>query len=336
MAPGSDENPNNGPQEPFAYVLIPVLVFGLVVSLITCYRFRRRKRRIARLAEEGGGGGGPAFVRDPETGRMRIDGRANSAAAATGRRRAGRRLGLGVGSREEGLNELGEAPPAYTPNAPKPPSVEHVELMTYSQATAEIGTSRSPPTYGEEASSGAANGPGIETAVRSTSGSASSSASETARLSEELRRGTPSNPTASGANDTTRLSEEMRRDATGDVATTAGTSENARLSQEMRRDATSGDDAAASGAGDTTASSEELRTNTTKNATTSDDSDTTRLSKELRRDTTGNTTTTTTEAPMDANTTVADTAATTNTIPTTSSANEPAPPPKAVLPPASN
>ncbi|KAI0812165.1 hypothetical protein GGR55DRAFT_677761 [Xylaria sp. FL0064] len=343
MALGNDENPNNGAQEPFAYVLIPVLVFGLVVSLITCYRFRRRKRRLARLVEEGGS---PTFVRDPETGRTRIDGRGANGAAATGRRRAGRRLGLGVGSREEGLNELGEAPPAYTPNAPKPPSVEHVELMTYSQATAEIGTSRSPPTYGEESSSGAVNGP----AVGSTSGSSGAGAGETARLSEEMRRDAPGRSGTNSASDTTRLSEEMRRDVTRNVTTTGGANENARRSLESRRDA-DGEQATASGAGQSTRSSEDTRRGTTENVTadttrpseeirkdtprdptmSGDTGETARQSQETRRDATGNAITTATEA-----TTAADTTSPADTTIATSSINEPAPPPKAVLPPASD
>ncbi|KAI1184412.1 hypothetical protein F5B17DRAFT_82567 [Nemania serpens] len=156
MALGNDENPNNGPQNPFAYVLIPVIGFGLVVSLVTCYRYRRKKQRLARFAAD------PAQL---ETGRTRLDRGPNGviliagagAGGARGVRRPvgrSRRLGLGIGtgSREEGLNELGEAPPAYTPNTPKPPTegaVEGIELTTYSQATAEAGTSGSPPSYGE-------------------------------------------------------------------------------------------------------------------------------------------------------------------------------------------
>ncbi|KAK5632225.1 hypothetical protein RRF57_007939 [Xylaria bambusicola] len=151
MALGSDDGSSDGSQQPFTYVLIPILGFGLIISVLTCYKYKRRKRRLARMAAED-----PTFGRDPETGRTRLD-RREPNGAVTGRRRAGRRLGLGVGSREEGLNELGEAPPAYTPNAPKPPSeAGGIELMTYSQATAEIGTSRSPPDYGEEPRAGPA------------------------------------------------------------------------------------------------------------------------------------------------------------------------------------
>ncbi|TGJ82067.1 hypothetical protein E0Z10_g6682 [Xylaria hypoxylon] len=239
MALGNDENSNNGPNQPFAYVLIPILGFGLIVSLITCYRYKRKKQRLARLAAED-----PNYLRDLEAGRTRLDRGPNGVVIVggeRGRRVRGRsrRLGLGVGSREEGLNELGEAPPAYMPNAPKPPSeagaagvVENVELTTYSQASAEAGTSGSPPLYGEEplARPGAV-------AIASTS-----SVADTTRLSEEMRRGasgnatvaaeagtsrsppvysdSPSGTRTSSAGDTARPSEEaVTGDATGNVTT---------------------------------------------------------------------------------------------------------------------
>ncbi|KAI0972432.1 hypothetical protein F4678DRAFT_471945 [Xylaria arbuscula] len=269
MAEGNDDNPNNGPQAPFAYVLIPVLGFGLIVSLITCYRFRRRKRRLARLAAEDG----PTFSRDPETGRTRIDRPDGDRTVATGRRRAGRRLGLGVGSREEGLNELGEAPPAYAASAPKPPSIENIELMSYSQATAEIGTSRSPPQYGQDGTG------------------------ETSRLSQEMRRGPPGNATTSGASDIGRISHELRRHVAGGVTATA------------------------SGSGDSAG-----RTN-------SDSTENARPSQETRRDIPGNTTGDTTATTTEVDTATASATDTTTTAPSTS---EPAPPPRAVLPAATN
>ncbi|KAI0873160.1 hypothetical protein GGS24DRAFT_405053 [Hypoxylon argillaceum] len=173
MATGNDENPNNGPQNPFAYVLIPVIGFGLVVSLITCYRFRRRKQRLARFAAAAAGAG------DPEAGHAsRLHSRGpNGVVILTtpgggggGRRNGGRSrrlgMGIGVGSREEGLNELGEAPPAYAPNGPKPPGEAgggDMELTTYSQATAEVGMSRSPPEYGAEPPAGGMTGAGTGT-----------------------------------------------------------------------------------------------------------------------------------------------------------------------------
>ncbi|KAI0536991.1 hypothetical protein GGR58DRAFT_371933 [Xylaria digitata] len=277
MALGSDDNPNNGPSQPFAYVLIPILGFGLIVSLITCYRYRRKKQRLARLAAED-----PTIIRDLEAGRTRLDRGPNRVVIVgneRGRRVRGRsrRLGLGIGSREEGLNELGEAPPAYTPNAPKPPSevgaagvVENIELTTYSQASAEAGTSRSPPSYGAEPPAR----PG-ETAVASTSSAA----------------------------DATRLSEEMRRDVT--AAPEASTS---------RGPPEYGEPPSSTGAGSGSGTAVE----TTRSA-----SDTVMSSEEASRgDTTGNSTATTaTPLPV---------AGTTTTI---SATDEPAPPPKAVLPP---
>ncbi|KAJ8114142.1 hypothetical protein ONZ43_g4973 [Nemania bipapillata] len=180
MALGNDDNPDNGPQNPFAYVLIPVIGFGLVVSLLTCYRYRRRKQRLAQFATD------PAQL---EAGRARLNRGPNGVVIVTtgsggssGGRRTGRSrrlgLGVGVGSREEGLNELGEAPPAYTPNGPKPPTEaagDSIELTTYSQATAEIGMSRSPPSYGEEPSSTAITG----SEVTSRAGGDASTAEQT-------------------------------------------------------------------------------------------------------------------------------------------------------------
>ncbi|KAI8624459.1 hypothetical protein F5Y19DRAFT_316050 [Xylariaceae sp. FL1651] len=184
---------NNGPdpnsdssQKPFAfaYILIPIIGFGLVAALVTCYRYRRGQR-LARIL------GDPAYERELEAGmqrrrRTQVDRGPNGVVIITttageggggegGRIGGGRRsrrlgLGAGVGSREEGLNELGEAPPAYTPNRPKPSAaegVENVELTTYSQATADAGTSTSPPGYDDEQHP--ATGTGTGTGARGTS-----------------------------------------------------------------------------------------------------------------------------------------------------------------------
>ncbi|KAI8950724.1 hypothetical protein F4801DRAFT_336368 [Xylaria longipes] len=224
MALGNEDNSNNGPnQNPFAYVLIPILGFGLVVAVISCYRYRRKKQRLARLAQD------PEYQRQLEEGpreRTQLDRGPNGViiiAGDRGGRRGGRSrrlgLGVGVGSREEGLNELGEAPPAYTPNAPKPPSevgVEHIELTTYSQATAEAGMSRSPPLYGEEPPSGAGAGP--RAAIGTTS-----DATDTARTSEEAGGRTSGNAAASGANESAGINEETRGDTTRNATTTATT-----------------------------------------------------------------------------------------------------------------
>ncbi|KAI1812605.1 hypothetical protein GGS20DRAFT_524965 [Poronia punctata] len=118
-SPEEEEEASGRTQTPFAYVLVPIIGFGLFCVLITCYRYRR-KRRLLHLQQhelEAGTGSWPR------------------------RRVRPRRLGLGIAatSMDEGLNELGEAPPAY-----KPP--EHV-AATYTQAMAAPATRRSPPGY---------------------------------------------------------------------------------------------------------------------------------------------------------------------------------------------
>ncbi|KAI1735476.1 hypothetical protein F4680DRAFT_306093 [Xylaria scruposa] len=262
MALGNDENPNNGSgQNPFAYVLIPILGFGLIVAVITCYRYRRKKHRLARLAED------PEYQRQLEEGRQRtqLDRGPNGVIiiADRGGRRGGRsrRLGLGagMGSREEGLNELGEAPPAYMPNAPKPPSelgAEHIELTTYSQATAEAGMSRSPPLYDEVPSSNAGPRPGP--AVGSTSG-----AGHSARSSEEIGGDTTRNATASRAVE--RMSVDTRGDGAPNMITSSA-GDGARTSDEIRGHAPG--NAPASSASESNETNEEMRGDTTTTTTT--------------------------------------------------------------------
>ncbi|KAI1178677.1 hypothetical protein F4777DRAFT_82488 [Nemania sp. FL0916] len=215
MAPGNNENPNNGPQNPFAYVLIPVIGFGVIVALLTCYRYRRRKQRLARFAAEHPGrleAGTTRHIRGPNG---VIITTTTTTTTSSGGRRGGRSrrlgLGVGVGSREEGLNELGEAPPAYTADAPKPPTPgdgtgEHIELMTYSQATADAGTSRSPPEYGEAPPSSAGRGVGPSMAPESSTGDHTTSSSEETRggaRSTTATTTTGTSITASGTNEPT-------------------------------------------------------------------------------------------------------------------------------------
>ncbi|KAI0522025.1 hypothetical protein F5B22DRAFT_514079 [Xylaria bambusicola] len=327
MALGSEDGSSNGPQQPFAYVLIPILGFGVIVTVLTCYKYKRRKRRLARMVAED-----PTLGRDPETGRTRLD-RREPNGTVTGRRRAGRRLGLGVGSREEGLNELGEAPPAYTPNAPKPPSeTGGIELMTYSQATAEIGTSRSPPGYADESRTGPAIG--------STSASAGGP-SDSARISQEMRRDVPTGTTASGAGETMRLSEEMRRGNLGNTPA-SGAGDTARVNEETRTD-TPENATAVGSASETVGFREDARRNPP--LTTSGASEPTRSSEGIDGGATARSTgtsndnvnemTTASEGGITENTTGTTTTAMNATTTTPSTTDEPAPPPKAVLPPSS-
>ncbi|KAI0156906.1 hypothetical protein GGR57DRAFT_74222 [Xylariaceae sp. FL1272] len=184
-----DENSTN----PFTYILIPIIIIGALVALTTCYRLRRRRVTVhtvdTHFAEPDGrrrtvihGPNGVVIVSEEgQTG-----GRA---------RRAGRRLGLGVGSREEGLNELGEAPPAYAAEGPKPPGAdEQVELQTYSQAAPEAGMSLSPPGYATDYEQRATE---TETGSSSRLGGTSASEQPTTATSATMRSESPVNgPTA--------------------------------------------------------------------------------------------------------------------------------------------
>ncbi|KAI1401406.1 hypothetical protein F4819DRAFT_458589 [Hypoxylon fuscum] len=118
---------------PFSWVLVPLIIFVGAGTLLICYRYRRRQKLRARY-------GTNALERDLEA-----MGNHPRPRPPNERRRG---LYLMFGSREEGLNELGEAPPAYT--APKrPEDTEGVELTpiphpTSSTATEGAGTSRLP------------------------------------------------------------------------------------------------------------------------------------------------------------------------------------------------
>ncbi|KAI1140455.1 hypothetical protein F5Y05DRAFT_318759 [Hypoxylon sp. FL0543] len=126
---------------PFSWVLVPLIIFVGAGTLLMCYRYRRRKK--LRMLY-----GTNALERDLEAMGHRPRPRAPNERRARGE---GRGLGLGLGSREEGLNELGEAPPAYTAPQKQPEDTEGVELRPIQQppsttATEEASTSR-PPAY---------------------------------------------------------------------------------------------------------------------------------------------------------------------------------------------
>ncbi|KAI1808069.1 hypothetical protein F4811DRAFT_333673 [Daldinia bambusicola] len=130
---------------PFSWVLVPIIIFIGVGVLLMCYRYRRR-RKLRMLY------GTSALERDLEA----MGNRSRSRAPVERRARGGRRgLGSAYGSREEGLNELGEAPPAYTPPPKRPDNIEDVELnplqpQPLPNAVAANGAGTSgPPTYEE-------------------------------------------------------------------------------------------------------------------------------------------------------------------------------------------
>ncbi|KAI1270232.1 hypothetical protein F5Y18DRAFT_7521 [Xylariaceae sp. FL1019] len=189
---GTDPDDDDNSTSPFTYVLIPIIIIGALVALTTCYRLRRRRATVrtvdTHFAEPDGrrrtvihGPNGVVIVSEEGQNGGRV-------------RRAGRRLGLGVGSREEGLNELGEAPPAYSAAGPKPPGAENVELQTYTQAAPEAGTSFSPPGYATDSEQHATE---TETGISSRVGGTSASEQQTTATPATTRSESPVNgPTA--------------------------------------------------------------------------------------------------------------------------------------------
>ncbi|KAI5922699.1 hypothetical protein F4810DRAFT_248086 [Camillea tinctor] len=156
-----DDSDNSGiGYYPFAWVLIPIVFFGLVAVLLTCYRYRRRRHAQALWEQQN------ANLRHHPHNRPPFPPH-DLEAGAPGRARSGRtrRLGFGFGSRDEGLNELGEAPPAYaaatTAAAQKPPV--DVELRDMTQREAEVGTSGRLPRY--EEAQGHGQGEGAATTI---------------------------------------------------------------------------------------------------------------------------------------------------------------------------
>ncbi|KPM44753.1 hypothetical protein AK830_g1796 [Neonectria ditissima] len=95
----NDDSSSSLSSQPFAWVLIPVVIFIFIGVVATIVQIRRRRRRRAALQYPGLGTG-------------------QSAPAGTTRpgRTTRRGTGLAATRSEEGLNELGEAPPPYDGN----------------------------------------------------------------------------------------------------------------------------------------------------------------------------------------------------------------------------
>ncbi|KAF7544418.1 hypothetical protein G7Z17_g9973 [Cylindrodendrum hubeiense] len=87
--------------KPFAWVLIPLGIFIFIGVAATIYQIRRRRRRRRRGTLQWPGGSSRQLL--TPGGRV----------AALRARPDRRRTGLGTTRSEEGLNELGEAPPPY-------------------------------------------------------------------------------------------------------------------------------------------------------------------------------------------------------------------------------
>ncbi|KAI0885592.1 uncharacterized protein GGS22DRAFT_161302 [Annulohypoxylon maeteangense] len=126
---------------PFSWVLVPLIIFVGGGTLLMCYRYRRR-RKLRMLY------GTNALEQDIEAMGRRPRQRPPNERRERGNRRG---LGFGLGSREEGLNELGEAPPAYTAPQKQPEDTEGVELRPIQQppgtTTTEGASTSRPPAY---------------------------------------------------------------------------------------------------------------------------------------------------------------------------------------------
>jgi hypothetical protein len=159
----TDSNSDVFGGHPVTWILLPICCLAFAAICIGIFRYRKRKR--SRLLDmlnttpsqrdvEAGRRNGPRRTANPRWQWAGTDG------APSGRRRAG----VGVGSREEGLNELGEAPPAYTASKRSEDDVELGDLSASPTGrTTSVGTSEprhvvggdgaSPPEYGEPAHS---------------------------------------------------------------------------------------------------------------------------------------------------------------------------------------
>ncbi|KAK9415657.1 hypothetical protein SUNI508_10316 [Seiridium unicorne] len=156
-----DDNDSSGfnmGASPLAWVAVPICL--LIVAALAIAFIRRRRRQRQRHSH-----GMTALERDLEAmGPNRVRRSASTrwqwASNQTGDR-VGRRVGVGVGSREEGLNELGEAPPAYSPPLKNQEEVElhgmvvppvafpnDTTTSSGTQQTAAVNGS-TPPSYGE-------------------------------------------------------------------------------------------------------------------------------------------------------------------------------------------
>ncbi|KAI1107068.1 hypothetical protein F4804DRAFT_298445 [Jackrogersella minutella] len=143
MDADDDDSSNIFATYPFSWVLVPLIIFVGGGTLLLCYRYRRRKK--LRMLY-----GTNALERDIEAMGRRSRPRAPNERRARGERHG---LGFGFGSREEGLNELGEAPPAYTAPQKQPEDTEGVELGPIqpppSAVVTEGASTSRPPAYDE-------------------------------------------------------------------------------------------------------------------------------------------------------------------------------------------
>ncbi|KAI1081248.1 hypothetical protein F5B20DRAFT_537447 [Whalleya microplaca] len=130
---------------PFAWILIPLIILVAAGTLLVFYRYRRRQK-LRRLY------GTNALERDLEAMGQRASARPPNDPRVRGGHRTGRRRrSLNNPGPEEGLNELGEPPPAYTAPRKHPDDSEDIELTPMehpgSTTTTVDASTSSPPAY---------------------------------------------------------------------------------------------------------------------------------------------------------------------------------------------
>ncbi|KAH8671079.1 hypothetical protein BX600DRAFT_458273 [Xylariales sp. PMI_506] len=141
-------------EHPFAWILVPICLFFVVGISISYFQFRKRNR--IRWAD----GAYPQGQDLEGLGRYQARRQQNARRQQPGGRARARR-GFGIGSREEGLNELGEAPPMYTaatqkateesPDTEVPPPIHASFLRTPppQSVAARDDLASHPPAYAE-------------------------------------------------------------------------------------------------------------------------------------------------------------------------------------------
>lgn len=133
---------SDGDQYPFWWIIIPVVGVIALACLVTLLRYRRRKLRRTLAGYRNNAlrrdieAMGPPRHRPLALNRRWYTTGPNVSAGHSRWRSVG--LGAGLNSRDEGLNELGEAPPAYTARQKQAPGVQEIELLHVGSSQADV------------------------------------------------------------------------------------------------------------------------------------------------------------------------------------------------------
>lgn len=130
---GDDENDGSDSGYPSGWFVIPIVGVIALGCVITLLRYRRRKLRLALAGYRNN-----ALRRDIDAMGPRPWYMTRSAAAAGHRREGATGPAPAASGRYEGLNEFGEAPPAYTARHNKQPGVDDIELGHIGRSQADV------------------------------------------------------------------------------------------------------------------------------------------------------------------------------------------------------